>query len=146
MKNILILTLVCLSIMACRKDLDLTSDRCFDVKQFLQSKQATRAVCGTEATFEGDKICLNGLIDMTIDEATGLPHHIALLGGKNYDQSINLIVDDAILPEVFSQLNRKRGITTYVTATIKGFDQHRQFKCTRGFELHIHNVSEITFD
>jgi len=146
MNRIFILLLLALSAMGCVKELDLDSGDCFDVKKFLDSKNASGVKCGSPANFEGSKICLKGLIDITLDPETSLPIHIDLRGGKNYDVPINLIFDELLLEEVHKELHRNRGRIANIRAEIRGYDRPHQFNCTRGFEILVNHMGEITFE
>jgi len=145
MNRLTILLLAILPAFSCVKELDLDSGNCFDVKRFLDSKNATGIRCGTSAVFEGSSICLEGLIETTMNPETGIPMHIALLGGKNYDTSIQVIIEENLLEEIHKELHRNRGRIAHLQGEIRGFDRPQQFKCTRGFEILIKQPNEITF-
>ncbi len=134
---------IILLVMSCRKEIDLYS-HCHDVHTFLRSSNAT-IPCGVSASFEGQQICLQGMIRLERDFFTGELSQVVLVSSHYELSQINIRYDESLKDALADFLNANRGVTTQVRGTILGFDKPQNFRCKRGFEIHIDQLSDFDF-
>jgi hypothetical protein len=141
-KNILILTGIFLSLLACKKELDLTKDSYFGIKELLTSKNAS-ADCGENADIEGKKIKVYGIID---EDNILLETSTFVVQDKDNDKySLNVEVDSTISEPLFELLMEKAGKEVKIEGKIRGFDAPANFNCTRKFVLQVSSMEAVSF-
>jgi len=142
---LILLSLSLMTIIACVKDIDLNSDKCHDLHTFLHAKNVKKS-CGSKAAFEDSKVCLCGYLNYEKSQPGEGFTSLTLSSVKQPASKINISFESSIRTELLSYLESNRGRKASLNAIVKGFDMPQQFKCVRGYEMYLQDISEVTFD
>jgi hypothetical protein len=134
-----VLCLLCFS--ACKKEmLDIRSGACFTVEDLLESRNAD-VPCGKTADFEGLSLCLEGNLES--GGPGGNPRLFFLRDAHDEERVMTVVVDSLLSAEVLERVHNNAGHKATVKGAMSGFDQPRNFKCTRGYEQHLSSIADL---
>ncbi|MBC8343296.1 MAG: hypothetical protein H8E61_04875 [Bacteroidetes bacterium] len=144
MKKQFILSIAILMVISfsnCKKELDLSTNEYYDVSDFLKSKNC-QTKCGIQASCEGKKIRLQGIID----EINVMPsQHVFYLKDHAKDKFKMEIKVDSVISEVIFDLIQNQLSGKYrIEGIVEGFDKPTNFTCERGYFMHLIKESDLS--
>ena len=136
---ILILSFLFLS--ACKKEtLDLSSTEYFGIKTLLQSTNCT-ADCDEIADCESSVIRVRGILDEFNVPTSERQFYLNDEADDTFQ--LEVIVDEAIIEEVFQKLDGMEGKVFLVEGEMQGFEAPGNFSCARRYFLQVRNVEDV---
>jgi hypothetical protein len=126
---------------ACRKTLDLDGGTCFNVKAFLQSKNANQP-CGKQSIIEHKLLCLKGKTSFSIDDS-GKLHSVSLIDTEDHTSQIEVLFPPILSDTLITVLHLNRWSEVQINAHVQGFDKPGNTRCKRGFELVVTDINQI---
>ncbi len=127
---------------SCKKEtLDFTSDKYFDVEQFLKSSNCDTD-CQKAASCEGKIVKLRGKVNL--DNAVKEQGEFWLNDVENEKYQINVKLDPSIVDIVFYKLDDFKDEVVRVEGEIEGFDAPTNVSCDRKFILKIDDEKKVT--
>lgn len=141
------LLVVMISVIGCKKELDLNANIYYDIKEFLKSKNC-KTDCWSQAPCEGEYARIKGkyYYDYSFCDSIDCPNFRISDSRKiNYSFKYNLSVsvDSSISIEVYEFLKDKDGQEIKVRGIIEGHDEPGNLNCERGFILLLNDINDI---
>lgn len=143
MKKLIILTIAIIAVISfsnCTKELDFSSPEYYDVSEFLKSKNC-QTKCGIKAPCEGEKVKLQGFIDEMNMMRESSTFYLNDLAREKYN--IEIKVDSLINDAIFDLIQNQISSNFRIEGLVEGFDKPTNFKCERGYFLHLINESDL---
>lgn len=128
-------------ISSCKESIDIQSDTCYSVQQLLDSKNADVG-CDEMADFEGNALCLTGVLEVSND-----PHapvlNFFLLDSTDHNRAVEIRLDSALAAEVIPLVQANRGKTAQAKGLMSGHSQPGNPDCRRTFSLALANAADL---
>ena len=126
----------------CKKEtLDFTSDKYYNIEQFLKSSNCNTD-CQKAASCEGKIVKLRGKVDL--DYAVREQGEFWLNDIDNGSYQLNVKIDSSIVNIVFYKLEDFKDKIVKVEGKIEGFDAPTNTSCDRKFILKIDDEEKVT--
>jgi len=136
---LLILLLFFITLSSCsKKALIFSEDNVFSVKEILNAKNCDVS-CNQIATCEGKVVLVKGVIDQYNINAS--EKQFFLIEGKR--KSIQVIVSDSAVRQVFKLLHKTPGAIFRVRGVINGFDAPTNMTCDRLFTIQLNSAKDL---
>jgi len=126
---------------SCKERIDIQSDTCYSIQRLLDSKNANVG-CDEAADFEGNELCLTGVL-----EASNDPHALALnfylLDSSDPNRAVEVRLDSFVASEVIPLVKANRGKTATARGVISGHSQPGNPDCRRVFSLTLADAADL---